>query len=281
LRHVRSSEFAEKYSIFANNLTINNFKYQKFMSTRRNFFRTALAGAATVATVPVLASDRVSNEFVNRSAFKSLPVSCLSYSFNALMREGMMDIFHYFETCRYRYGIDAADLWNGMIKDANDDAYINKIHRALQERQLVVPSIAADGAHLISAPNRDSPEDRARLRENQDRYMEICRKLGAGLLRLDAGPLAGGGLAGNTREMWKPEDFDYIVKRYKELAQRAYDWGFKVGNENHATHSKYWPNMEKLIKAVDHPGFGICVHFGGWTGTPEENDDAEIGRAHV
>ena len=38
--------------------------------------------------------------------------------------------------------------------------------------------------------------------------------------------------------------------------------------------------MEKLIKAVDHPGFGICVHFGGWTAkSPEtrvqDNDAAD------
>ena len=246
------------------------------MSTRRDFLRKTLAGAAVAATgataaaatVPTIASDGARNEFVNRSAFKPLPVSCLSYSFHGLVGEGMMDIFHYFETCRFRYGIDAADLWNGMIKDANDDAYINKIHRALQERQLVVPSIAADGAHLISSRNRDSPENRAQLRANQDRYMDIAKKLGAGFLRFDAGPLAGGGLTNNTREMWSPEDFDYLVKRYRELAQKAYDWGFIVGNENHVTHSKYWPNMEKLIQAVDHPGFGICVHYGdvgGWT----------------
>ena len=238
------------------------------MSNRRDFLRKTLVGAAAVAATPALATGKASNEFVNRNAFKSLPVSCLSYSFNALVSEGMMDIFHFIETCRFRYGIDAADIWNGMLGKYEDDAFINKVHRALQERQLVVPSIAADGAHLISAANRDTPEDRSRLRANQDRWMDIAKKLGAGFLRFDAGPMAGGALAGNTREPWKPEDFDYIVKRYKELAQKAYDWGFKVGNENHVTHSKYWPNMEKLIKAVDHPGFGICVHYGdvgGWT----------------
>ena len=141
------------------------------MSTRREFLSKTLVGAAAVTAVPALANDKASSDFVNRNAFKPLPVSCLSYSFNALVREGMMDIFHYFETCRYRYGIDTADLWNGMIRTFEDDAYINKIHRALQERQLVVPSIACDGAHLISAQNRDSTEERTRLRGVQDKWM--------------------------------------------------------------------------------------------------------------
>jgi len=252
------------------------------MSNRRNFLRNSLLGTAAITAAPALANERAANEaapaapksvtegrpwneIVNRNAFKPMPVSCLSYSFNATVREGMMDIFHYFETCRYRYNIDAADLWNGMITQVNDDAYIDKVHRALQERQLVVPGIAADGAHLISAPTRDTPEDRARLRGIQDRYMEICRKWGVGFLRLDAGPLQGGGVANDTKDPWSPADFDYLVRRYRELAQRAYDWGFMVGNENHFTYSKWWPNMQRLIQAVDHPGFGICVHFGGWT----------------
>jgi hypothetical protein len=40
--------------------------------------------------------------------------------------------------------------------------------------------------------------------------------------------------------------------------------------------------MERLIKAIDHPGFGICVHFGGWTASSPEtrwqdNDVADRG----
>ena len=244
------------------------------MSNRRDFLRKSLLGAAAVAVPGAITNDVYASDLVNRNAFKPLPLSCLSYSFNGLVREGMMDIFGYFETCRYRFGLDAADLWNGMFK-STDDAYINKVHRALEERQLVVPNIAADGCHLISSPSEDSPEDRARLRNLQDTYLKICKKLGVGFLRLDAGPMPGGYVTNNIRDTWKAEDFDYLVKRYRELAQYAYDNGFKVGAENHMGHEKYLPNMEKLIKAVDHPGFGICVHFGGWTGTPEDNDVAD------
>jgi len=240
------------------------------MSNRRDFLKKTLFGTAATVVVPGIFTNEVNaSDLVNRSVFKSLPLSCLSYSFNGLVREGMMDIFHYFETCRYRYGLDAADLWNGMFSSVEDD-FVNKVHRALQERQLVVPNIAADGAHLINAPSNDKPEERAKLRAIQDSYLRISKKLGVGFLRLDAGPMPGGYVTNNIRDPWKPEDFDYLVKRYKELAQYAYDNGFKVGAENHMGHEKYWPNMEKLIKAVDHPGFGICVHFGGWTADSPE-----------
>jgi sugar phosphate isomerase/epimerase len=249
------------------------------MSNRRDFLQKSLLGIAAVAVPGALASEARATELVNRNVFKPMPVSCLSYSFHGLVSEGMMDIFHYLETCRYRYNLDAADLWNGMIT-STDDAFINKVYRALQERQLVVPNIACDGGHLISDASKDSPEDRARLRGIHDRYLEICKKWGVGFLRLDAGPMPGGQITNSIREDWNPADFDYLVKRYRELAQYAYDNGFKVGAENHMGHEKFWPNMEKLIKAVDHPGFGICVHFGGWTpNSPEtaakDNDFAD------
>ena len=234
------------------------------MSNRRDFLRKSLFGAAAVTAVPALTNEaKASDELVNRKVFKSMPVSCLSYSFHGLVREGMMDIFHYFETCRYRYGLDAADLWNGMFT-STDDAFINKVFRALQERQLVVPNIAVDQGHLLATGD----DDPAKLRATQDRYLQIAKRLGVGFVRYDAGPY----MTGGRKEVdgWTNQEFDFLVKRYKELSQFAYDNGFKIGAENHWGPERCWVHMEKLIKAVNHPGFGICVHYGGWTANSPE-----------
>ena len=238
------------------------------MSNRRDFFRKSLLGAAAVTVPGVFANEAKASDLVNRSAFKPLPVSCLSYSFNGLVREGMMDIFHYFETCRYRFGLDAADLWNGMFKSTDDD-YINKVHRALEERQLVVPNIAVDEGHLLASGN----EDAVKLHATQDRYLQIAKQLGVGFVRFDAGPYMTDGR--KEEDGWTDQEFDFLVKRYKELSQFAYDNGFRIGAENHWGPEKCWKHMEKLIKAVDHPGFGICVHFGGWTANSPETKDAD------
>ena len=239
------------------------------MSNRRDFLRKSLFGAAAVAAVPALTNEaKASDELVNRQLFKSLPVSCLSYSFHGLVGEGMMDIFHYFETCRYRYGLDAADLWNGMFA-STEDAYINKVYRALEERQLVVPNIAVDEGHLLASWN----EDAAKLRATQDRYLQIAKRLGVGFVRFDAGPSMTDGR--KEEDGWTNQEFDFLVRRYKELSQFAYHNGFRIGAENHWGPERCWVNMEKLIKAVDHPGFGICVHFGGWSATSPETRDAD------
>lgn len=242
------------------------------MTSRRNFLRKSVLGAAALAAVPgasVLKATAAPAALpVNREAFQPLRISTLSYSFHGLFNAGMMDIFHYFETCRYRYGLDAADMWNGMFT-STDESFIDKVHSAMEDRRLVMPNIAVDGAHIMPA-GEDDPQQ---LRSMQDRYMQIAKRLGIGFVRFDAGPYMSEGRIGT--DGWTNQEFDYLVKRYKELSQFAYDNGFKVGAENHWGIERIWTQMEKLIKAVDHPGFGICMHFGGWAGTPEESLAAE------
>jgi sugar phosphate isomerase/epimerase len=103
--------------------------------------------------------------------------------------------------------------------------------------------------------------------------MKIATRLGVGFVRFDAGPYLPEGR--KETDGWTNQEFDFIVKRYKELAAFAHDHGFKVGAENHWGPERCWPQMEKLIQAVDHPGFAICMHFGGWLGTAEDNLKAE------
>jgi len=242
------------------------------MNTRRNFLRNSALGAAAMITAPAVsfADVREQNATMKTSAaadFKPLKVSVLSYSFHGLFYAGMMDLFGFLETCKYRYHLDTADLWNAMFVSTEDD-YVRKVRSALEDRGLKVPNIACDGCHIL-ASGKDNP---AKMRADQDRYMQIAKQIGAGFVRFDTGPYDDGR---GEKAPWTNQEFDFLVKRYKELAQFAYDNGFRVGAESHWGPEKYWPNMQKLIKAVDHPGFAICVHISGWAGTKEEKDLAD------
>lgn len=239
---------------------------------RREFLKGSLTTAATFAAMPLLnqrpmfaGTDKEMELQTQdkRMANEPMRVSILSYSFHGLLRVGKMDIFGFLESCRYRYQLGAADLWNGFLT-STDEAYLRKVRDGLDERELVVPNLAVDEAHIW--------EDDAALRqknyENAKAHLNAGRILGARFVRVDAG-------GPRTAKEWTNEAFDHIVKRYKEYAQYAYDHGFKAGAESHWGPENYWPTMKRLYKAVDHPGFGICCHVNSWQGTQEEKDIAD------
>jgi hypothetical protein len=113
-------------------------------------------------------------------------------------------------------------------------------------------------------------DDDAAVREGNHQnalaHLKAAVTLGARFVRIDAG---------SRRDEWSDAEFDFIVAHYKQYAQFAHDHGFKMGAENHWGPEKQWHNLKRLYGAVDHPGFGISCHIGGWGGTQEEKDLAD------
>jgi sugar phosphate isomerase/epimerase len=190
-----------------------------------------------------------------------MKVSVLSYSFRGLLAAGQMDVFGYLESCRHRYGLGAADIWNGFLTSTEED-YLRRVKEALDERELELADLCVDRAHVWD----DDPAVREANHRNALAHLRAAAILGARFVRIDAG---------SRREAWSDEEFDHIVARYREYARWAWDHGFRMGAENHWGPAKAWPNLKRLHEAVDHPGFGLSVHIGGWAGTPEERDEAD------
>src|SRR5262249_11216262 len=176
-------------------------------------------------------------------------VAIASYAFHGLLREGAIDLFGYLESCRYRYELRTADIWNGMLT-STDEAYLAKVKRALVERELELVNLCVDGPHIWE----DDPAVREQHYQNALTYLGVAELLGAKTLRIDAGV---------REEQFTSEQFDWIVKRYREYAQRAHDRGFKIGPENHWGAEVVPENMRRLCEAVDLPGFGVLLHFRG------------------
>ena len=176
-------------------------------------------------------------------------ISIASYAFHGLLREGQIDVFGYLESCRYRYGLGAADIWNGML-DSTDEAYLLKVKDALDERELVLVNLCVDGAHIWE----DDPDVREKHHQNALAHLSAAELLGAETVRIDAGVRA---------DTFTDEQFEWIIKRYKEYAQRAHDNGYKVGPENHWGAEVVPENMVRICEAVDHPAFGVLLHFRG------------------
>lgn len=179
-------------------------------------------------------------------------IGIASYAFHGLLNKGMIDLFGYLESCRYRYHLHTADIWNGMFTSTSDD-YLLKVKTALRERELSLENLCVDGAHIWE----DDPALREQNYHNALAYLHAAEVLGAKTIRIDAG---------GQGDRFTDEQFDLVVKRFKEFAQRAYDGGYKVGPENHWGPEVVPETMKRICEAVDHPGFGMLLHFRGNAG---------------
>ena len=188
-----------------------------------------------------------------------MKISIASYAFHGLHGEGKMDVFGYLESVKYRYGLDAADIWNGMLPNIEED-YLKKVREAMDERELVLANLCVDGPHLWE----DNPDAREKNYQNALKYLKAAEILGAKTIRIDAG---------GRGDEFTDEMFDYIVTRYKEYAQRAYDNGYKVGPENHWGPERVPANMKKIYDAVNSPAFGLLLHISGWASDDPNSAD--------
>ena len=176
-------------------------------------------------------------------------ISIASYAFRGLLKEGCMNLFGYLESCRYRYNINTADIWNGMLTGIEEE-YLRKVKAALDERDLALVNLCVDGPHIWE----DDPDTREKHHTDGLEFLQAAQYLGARTIRIDAG---------GKGDAFTDEQFEFIVKRYQEYAQRAYDNGFKVGPENHWGPEVVPETMRRICQAVDHPGFGVLLHFRG------------------
>lgn len=193
-------------------------------------------------------------------------ISIASFSFHGALGDGTLDVFGYLEACRYRYHLNTADIWNGLLgSDVEmqlDHERLHKVRRAMDERDLVCVNYHADGCH----PWEDDADARERHKELAYRHLKAAEILGARTVRIDTG--------GRDRD-WTTEQFDFIVDAFKGFSDYAGNAGFKVGPETHWGATNYPDNMLKLHAAVSSPHYGILLHMGKdtWT-SPRDYDRA-------
>jgi sugar phosphate isomerase/epimerase len=176
-------------------------------------------------------------------------ISIASYSFHGLFKEGKMDLFGYLESCKFRYHVQSADIWSDMFKSMDED-FLKKVKEGLKERELVLANLCVDGPDIWV----NDPAAREKNYKDALTYLRTAEFLEARTIRFNSG---------GKGDTFTEEQFDLVVKRFKEYAQFAYDRGFKVGPENHWGPEVVPENMKRICEAVNHPGFGMLLHFRG------------------
>ena len=193
-------------------------------------------------------------------------ISIASFSFHGALSAGTIDVFGYLEACRYRYHLNTADIWNGVLgADVElqlDVDRLKKVRQAMDERDLVCVNYHADGCH----PWEDDVETRQKHHALAYRHLKAAEILGAQTVRIDTG--------GRERH-WSSEQFDFIAQAFRDFAVAAGNAGFKIGPETHWGATNYPDNMLKLHAAVDSPYYGILLHMGKDTwSSPDDYDRA-------
>lgn len=183
-------------------------------------------------------------------------LSIAGFSVHGLLAEGKIDIFGYLEACRYRYGLDTADIWNGLLP-TRDPGLVRKVRHGLEERELTLVNYHADGCHVWE----DDPDARARNREIAFEHLKVAASLGAKTVRIDTG---------GTLIRMDDAQLAIVAEQFRAYCAFGQEHGFAVGPETHWGFSLIADNMERIARAVDHPAYGILLHIGHW-----EDDDPD------
>lgn len=188
-------------------------------------------------------------------------VSVISFAFVRMLEAGTIDLFGYLESCRHRYGLATADIWDGSLASLEED-YLLKVRDALGERGLELACLAADGANLWD----DDPDQRQANHENALRLLHAAELLGARTVRFNSG-------GDRDDTTWSDEQYDHVLGLWQAYAQRAHDNGYRVGPENHWGPESVPSTLKQLCKDVDSPGFGVLLHFARWNGPDAAQGD--------
>ena len=188
---------------------------------------------------------------------KKYPISIASYSFHGMLAEKRTDIFTYLEDLKYRYNVEYADIWSGYLPDFNnageiDGDLLKKIKFSMDEKGITLANLCVDGPHLWA----DTKQDREKHYKGAFNYMRAAEILGAKTVRIDVGV---------REDTISDEQFDYVAKVYRELADFAGERDMRVGTENHWGASRDPDVLERIYRAVNSGAYGHLFHFGNFT----------------
>jgi sugar phosphate isomerase/epimerase len=185
---------------------------------------------------------------------KKYPISIASYSFHGLLGDGRINVFTYLEDLKYRYNVEYADIWSGFLPDLNNDIsdkdmeLLKKIRFSMDEKGITLANLCVDGPHIWA----DDKNEREQHYKGAHNYVKAGIILGAKTIRIDVGV---------REDSITDEQFDYVVKVYKELAAIAKENGMRVGTENHWGASRDPEVLERMWEAIGSDAYGHLFHF--------------------
>ncbi|MGI5885322.1 MAG: TIM barrel protein, partial [Candidatus Spyradocola sp.] len=162
--------------------------------------------------------------------------SVSSYSFHGLFYAGAFDLFGYFESMKYRYHLDTADIWNGMLRSYDED-YLKMLRLQMDERGLELVNLCCDGANIWCA----DADEGAKFDATAAACLRAAETLGARSVRMDVGI---------KEKAFTDQQVEAVARKYYAYCAQAARFGARLGPENHWGASTNIDFMRRLFEAV-------------------------------
>jgi len=218
---------------------------------RRNLLKTLWA-------LPALGSLSLgavaSKKEVKSFGCSKLRISLNAYSFNRPLRDGKMSVEDLLDYCA-RVGFDAVDItayYFPGYPNVPSDEYLYEI-----KRKAFLSGLEISGTGVRNDFTNPDKEKRAADVQLVKNWIEAAEKLGAPVIRIFAGKLEPKGYTREQIEDWMVEDIRTCVEHGREH-------GVVVAIQNHHDFLKTADQVERIIKRVDSPWFGLILDTGSY-----------------
>jgi L-ribulose-5-phosphate 3-epimerase len=230
------------------------------MPTRRDFLRTAVAGATVAAVDPLhlLAAQE-------RGRFA---ISLAQWSLHRTLKAGTITNLDFPRVAREDFGISAVEYVNQFFKEqARDMAYLKDLKSRTQTLGVTNVLIMVDGEGMLGHPE---DAERAKTVDNHKQWVEAAKFLDCHAIRVNAAS------RGSREEQEK-----LAADGLRALCEFADPHGISVIVENHGGLSSDGSWLASVIKRTGHPRAGTLPDFGNFRISREEEYDRYKGVAEL
>jgi sugar phosphate isomerase/epimerase len=176
-------------------------------------------------------------------------LGCCAYSYRDLLKGGEWTLEEFVRTC-CELGLDGVELTSYYFP-TTERPYLNDLKRCCAELGLHIAGTAV-GSNFCKADAAERHEQVEMTKE----WINHSAVLGAPCIRVFAGPIP----EGRTEE----EAVSWAVPAMRECAEYGGERGVLVAMENHGGITATAPQVERLVKAVNHDWFGVNLDFGNF-----------------
>lgn len=219
-------------------------------TTRRTLLK-ALAVTPVFSLYPFssfASHTRNKSNFLTDSS-QGLKVSLNVYSFNALLREGKIDLLDLLDFCAEQNidAIDATAYYFPEYPKVVEDTYLYQF-----KRKAFLLGVEISGTGIRNDFATPDPVKRQESIEHILQWIQAAAKMGAPTIRIFSGR---GKYDGHTKE----EVMHWMAKDIRTCCQYGKQFGVMIGLQNHNEFLKTADDIDQLIELVDSDWLGLML----------------------